>query len=260
MLFFRYRAPLLCRIEHAHCALHLNVVSRDYILRPHRACPLSLEVLERETGAIRISRYEKCEREIEKRKKRCSLCAKNQNRKVLENMKTVSKCACYFISLETPPSVVHKKIDSTRVRCQVSGSTAHPATCNIMLRSCYCSVGRKRPAAIQARSSACLRSSGRSMSAAAVAVRNGPVTTARRTAMPSFLLLKTSSMFRVCSFSTLTDEELRRKMDTFNDLFVTVGHSEVCAVKLGTVRLSCCCVAEDNRNHAFRQFLQRQRS
>eukprot|EP00904_Undaria_pinnatifida_P004224 jgi/Undpi1/13802/HiC_scaffold_9.g03453.m1 len=59
------------------------------------------------------------------------------------------------------------------------------------------------------------------MSAAAVAVRNGPVTTARRTAMPSSLLLKTSSMFRVCSFSTLTDEELRRKMDTFNDLFVT---------------------------------------
>ena len=37
--------------------------------------------------------------------------------------------------------------------------------------------------------------------------------------------------------STLTDEELRRKMDTFNELFVTVGNS-MCSGKFGVVWLS----------------------
>lgn len=109
-------------------------------------------------------------------------------------------------------------IDRTR-----PDSSAHPATCNSMLRSCYRSVGRKASAAIQTRASGCLRSSGRSISAAA-ALRNGPLATINRRTGPSSLL-KPSTEFRMC-LSTLTDEELRRKMDTFNDLFVTVGHSE----------------------------------
>lgn len=131
-------------------------------------------------------------------------------------MKTVSEWvekASIFCG--NPVKQVLTKIDSA--------APAHPATCcNSMLRSCYRSVGRNASAAVQARTSVCLRSSARPISVAAAALRNGPLAT-RRTG-PSLLRKKTSGEFRMC-LSTLTDEQLRRKMDTFNDLFVTVGRS-----------------------------------
>lgn len=109
-----------------------------------------------------------------------------------------------------------------------------------MLRSCYRSVGRNASAAIQSRTSVCLRSSVRTISAAA-ALRNGPLTT-RRTGLSS--LFKPSGEFRMC-LSTLTDEQLRRKMDAFNDLFVTVSRS----VRSLTSSASSVCCCGDFKNN-----------
>ncbi|CAM9794707.1 unnamed protein product [Scytosiphon promiscuus] len=80
-----------------------------------------------------------------------------------------------------------------------------------MLRSCSHAVGRRVTVAMQTRTILCARSLvGRPVAAA------GASSTRRFPAL--------SNQFDVAPrrcLSTLTDEELRRKMDDFNDLFVT---------------------------------------